>query len=476
MVKKVVVIGGGPCGLAASYELVKRHGDGDVQVVLLEKENRIGGWLKTTEGVMLSEQGPRAFKSSGPGGYTLQLACELGIKNELIPAERSAAKRFIYIDDSLQQVTLWWVLRRIGLRQLFLEFMNWTPAAADRSTETISEFFKRKFGESMQVVSQCVVGGVFAGDASRLSVADAFPAIAAMEENCGSLLWCGLKSFFGFYKPPSPVPITDEIAALQTKSMYNFKRGMQTLPAALLKGLGDKVTVKRNSLVVGLGSNPTSVRLVTGEVIECDHIICTIAPYFLSPLVSKLCTEKPVLAELPGLLGSIPHADLTLVNIMGNEDCVSVSKKLRSFGFLVPNGEILGATMDSYTFPQQYEGVEYKGKQAVAITVMIGGELKTKAWLKGIDAPVVAAAALEKYAGIIVDLKESLVTTTCTKHAIPQFNSGHRARMDKITTALLPHNISLAGMCTIGIGVNDCLLSGLRAVQSLEATDFFKTA
>eukprot|EP01059_Diplonema_ambulator_P012753 TRINITY_DN23211_c0_g1_i1.p1 TRINITY_DN23211_c0_g1~~TRINITY_DN23211_c0_g1_i1.p1 ORF type:complete len:415 (+),score=73.10 TRINITY_DN23211_c0_g1_i1:47-1246(+) len=399
----------------------------------------------------------------------------MGLEDELIPAEGSAAKRFVYVDGGMHQVTLWWIVRRIGLRKLFREFMNWIPQPADPFTETVSDFFARHFGDSMRAVCQCIVSGVFAGDASRLSIADSFPPIFQMQQACGSLIWAGIKSLFGLYMTPSPIPITKQVAALQKKPLYNFKRGMRMLPAGLHNAIKDKVTIRRDMLVVGLGVHPTSVKLVTGEVIECDHVISTISPYYLSPMLSRL-QGAPEVCDLQRVLASIPHADLTLVNVMGNTDSIQIPKNLRGFGFLVHDGDILGATMDSCTFPQQYDGVLYKGKQAVAITVMMGGETKTKAWTKKLDAPANARSALEKYAGITLDADNVIFKTTAVQNAIPQYIGGHAAKIAEVKKTLKPYNFSIAGMGTSGIGVNDCLLSGLHAVENLEAEGFFKTA
>ncbi len=45
--KKVVIIGAGPAGLTAGYELIKEKGNKEYEVVILEEENQVGGISKT---------------------------------------------------------------------------------------------------------------------------------------------------------------------------------------------------------------------------------------------------------------------------------------------------------------------------------------------------------------------------------------------------------------------------------------------
>lgn len=44
--KKVIIIGAGPAGLTAGYELLKEN-NGEYEVIILEADNRIGGISKT---------------------------------------------------------------------------------------------------------------------------------------------------------------------------------------------------------------------------------------------------------------------------------------------------------------------------------------------------------------------------------------------------------------------------------------------
>ena len=47
--KKVVIIGAGPAGLTAGYELLKDGGNKEYEVVILEESDSIGGISKTVK-------------------------------------------------------------------------------------------------------------------------------------------------------------------------------------------------------------------------------------------------------------------------------------------------------------------------------------------------------------------------------------------------------------------------------------------
>ena len=478
--KRVVIIGGGVTGMVAAYELSKANASG-AEIVVLEGSAKVGGWLassQTDEGV-LCEQGPRAFRGSGAGTYTLKLACELGLQEQLVPCDRAAARRFVYLDGRLQAATLWFMVRRVGVWNLFLEFLNWGHrAAVPADDESVADFFRRRFGEASVEVAQCLVGGVFAGNAQTLSLRAAFPAIHAMEKACGSLIWAGIKSTLGLYTAACPVQATDEVRAQQARaSLFSFQSGMRTLPSRLRAALVDtsNVALRTNALVVGMSQRVADERLcvslVTGEDVVCDHVISTISPYYLSPLAGKLCGKQAGGFDVSKALGSIPHANLVLVNVVGGAESVRIPKGCEGFGFLVPNGDILGLTMDSLTFPAQNAGVVYKDEPGapVVLTVMIGGTRKDKQWLAKIDPVALAVEAAERYAGVVIDKERATFKVTQVRNGIPQYELGHTAKIAEASEVLAKKRVTMAGMAVLGPGVNDSLVSGLRAAQCVSS-------
>jgi oxygen-dependent protoporphyrinogen oxidase len=58
------------------------------------------------------------------------------------------------------------------------------------------------------------------------------------------------------------------------------------------------------------------------------------------------------------------------------------------------------------------------------------------------------------------------------EQAMPQYNLGHPDRLDRIEAALAKHpGIALAGNAYFGIGLPDCVRSGIEAAQKLVRLD-----
>ena len=69
--KRVMVIGGGPAGLTAATELLKR-GNGEYEVTLLEESEKFGGISRTVRhgGNRMDLGGHRFFSKDDRGGLT----------------------------------------------------------------------------------------------------------------------------------------------------------------------------------------------------------------------------------------------------------------------------------------------------------------------------------------------------------------------------------------------------------------------
>ena len=83
--KRVVIVGGGISGLSTAYFLQEsvRESDGNVEVLLVEKESHLGGSIVTEqEDGFVIEAGPDCFLSEKP--WTIKLCERLGIEDRLL--------------------------------------------------------------------------------------------------------------------------------------------------------------------------------------------------------------------------------------------------------------------------------------------------------------------------------------------------------------------------------------------------------
>ena len=318
--KKIVILGSGISGLTAGFYLQKHLGK-KCSLTFIEKASRVGGWIETIrEGDFLFEKGPRGFRPKGKGKYTLNLIEELGLKNELVMANRRAKKRYLFLNNRLQHVTPLLLLRYASPLALFKE---WKIPPHSHSDESIASFFTRHFPSSfLQHIIEPVVQGIFGGKASSLSMQTCFPDLVEIEKKHGSLLK-------GFFKREKEKTIS---------SLCTLKNGMETLSETLFKTLS--ADFHFSTEVFSIHDN---VVTTSKGIFEADIIVSSLPP-------------------------SIPF--LTLTTIFLGFYGKYLFKK--GFGYLIPLKEevgILGMTWDSEIFPEQNQGI------VTRLCVMVRGEI-----------------------------------------------------------------------------------------------------
>ena len=189
--KRIVIVGGGVSGLTLAYRLEQRLPA--VEVVVLEQQPRLGGKVATfcRDGFRV-EAGPNGFLDTNPA--TLDLCRELGLGDRLTPASDAAGRnRFLFLNGRLRMLPggLWSfltsdVLSWRGKLNLWTE--RFQPPRRDNADESIDAFVRRRAGrEVAETLADAFVTGIHAGDPMLLSVRAAFPRLAAMEREHGSV-------------------------------------------------------------------------------------------------------------------------------------------------------------------------------------------------------------------------------------------------------------------------------------------------
>src|SRR5438270_4550467 len=189
---RVLILGAGISGLAVAYRLQQMLPDADITI--LEPRDRPGGtiWTERRDGFQV-EIGPNGFLDTKP--TTVQLCRDLGLGDRLLAASDAAAKnRYLFLDGRLRPLPggllsflgsglLTW---RGKLAFLMERFRQTRPDLAD---ESIDAFARRRAGrEVAEVFADALVTGIHAGDPRLLSLRAAFPRIAALEREHGSVI------------------------------------------------------------------------------------------------------------------------------------------------------------------------------------------------------------------------------------------------------------------------------------------------
>lgn len=450
----VLVIGAGISGLTVAYRL-KQAG---WSVRVLETSGQPGGAIQTTRANgFLSEAGPNSFMMQNAGQASL--ISDLGLDSELCQPGSTARRRYLMRQGKLIAApsSLWSALTTplfslpAKLRILCEPFVPKPPGLVE---ESLASFVRRRLGlEFLDYAINPFVGGIYAGDPEQLSVQEAFPRLAALESRHGSLMRGALAK----KKAQRAARAAGELPFQPV--MASFEKGLQTLPLALARELGQSLSLR--TCLLGLcgkqrwhASWQTEEEEIGGDF---DHVVIAVPAHQLNrlPLTDTL---RAALAPL----APIPHPPVTSLFLGYRRD--QVAHPLDGFGALIPAVEkrnLLGVLFSSSLFPERApEG-------HVALTAFVGGTRQPELARRPIESILQKVhPELEQLLGIRGE--PVVVRPTVWHKAIPQYVMGYaryRERMDKVEKD--NPGLHLLGNYRGGIALGQCIDNALALADRL---------
>ncbi len=455
---RLVVIGGGISGLSAAqaaHELFVKAAHPS-QVVLLEKEAELGGKARSVrQGDWLVEEGPNGFLDDD--GALSGRARAAG----LIPegAREAAARRFLYLNGKLREIRPhpWHFVRSgiLGPSGLLRAFQEPWRKPGTANEESVWEFAARRLGRQAadRLVSAMVLG-VYAGDAKRLSVQAAFPKLAALEEQHGSLIRGMIAKRKARGEKGASVGPSGKLTS--------FSQGMQSLPKAL--GQQANFTVQCNAVVTHLErlGDGFGITLANGDTLTADAVILAAEGWAQAPLLSA------TLPEAASLLEGVPCPPVTVVAL--GYGPTALPKVPRGFGALIPRGQgfrMLGCLWENHLF------LSRAPEGHLLVRVMVGGAVDPE--IGGLDEEQ-SMAMVEKELAQLFHWEESPVFRHVKrwKKAIPQYELGHLDRVRRIQELLADvPGLFLAGNALHGVAFPRAAATGRQVGE--QAAKFLST-
>jgi protoporphyrinogen/coproporphyrinogen III oxidase len=448
--KTVAIIGAGISGLTAAYRLHREN----IPVTVYEAAPRVGGPIQSVRrDGYLAECGPNSILETS--AQISDLVKDLGLESQCVYANPEAKARFIVRDGKLAAAPtsagsfLSTTLFSVGakLRLVAEPFIGKGKQAEER----LGDFVRRRLGqEFLDYAINPFVGGIYAGDPELLSVQEAFPKLAAVEQKYGSLI---LGQFLGARERKKRGEVSK-----QSAPMFSFIDGLESLPKAMAKALGEGVRTNHAVKAIRKTESDWEIQTSYGAQ-EHSAILLAVGAHQLA----RLRIEAEGMPSLEPLSDVVypPVASVTL-----GFRRMDVSASLDGFGVLVPQAEgldILGTLFTSSLFPNRAPA------RHVTVTSYVGGARSPELALLSREALVETVKNdLRKLLG--VSGKQTFEHVHVFSEAIPQYNVGYgrfKKLMDQTEEAA--PGVFIAGNARCGISLSDSILAGHKVAERIDS-------
>ncbi|MFF8936040.1 protoporphyrinogen oxidase [Streptomyces paradoxus] len=451
---QVVVIGAGIAGLAAAHRLLERG----ARVTVLEASGRVGGKLLPGEvaGARV-DLGAESMLARRP--EAVALAREVGLADRLQPPATATAS--LWTRGALRPFPKGHVMGVPGTASALAGVLSEEGLARiERDAElprtevgddvAVGEFVAQRLGrEVVDRLLEPMLGGVYAGDAYRISMRSAVPQLFQVARTHTSLTE-GVRELQA-----------KAAAARQTGPVFmGIRGGIGTLPLAV----ADSVRARGGEILTGtpvtdLRRTPEGGWAVrSGEREWLADAVILAAP---APAAARLLrAENPgAAAELDG----VEYASMALITLA-----------YRRFGTALPDGSgflvppVDGRTIKASTFASQKWGwIADENPDLVVLRTSVGRYGETEI-LQRDDAELVDVSRQDLKAATGLDAAPVAARVTRWDDGLPQYPVGHHARVARVREhiARLP-GLAVCGAPYDGVGIPACIASAYAAVDQI---------
>ncbi|MGI5458838.1 protoporphyrinogen oxidase [Streptomyces sp. CA-249302] len=451
----VVVIGAGIAGLAAAHRLLARG----ARVTVLEASDRVGGKLLPGEiaGARV-DFGAESMLARRP--EAVALAREVGLADRLQPPATATAS--IWTRGALRPMpkghvmgvpgtatALSGVLSDEGLARI--ERDADLPRTEVGDDVAVGEYVAERLGrEVVDRLVEPLLGGVYAGDAYRISMRSAVPQ-----------LYQAAKAHDSLTEAVREIQ-AKAAAAQQTGPVFmGIEGGVGTLPLAVAEAVraagGEIVTgapVTELRRAAGTGWRVTTA----DRLLHADAVVLAVP----APVAADLLrAEAPAAAtELAG----IEYASMALITLAYRRADTALPE---GSGFLVP--PVDGRTIKASTFASQKWGWIADGNPDLVVLRTSVGRYGETEILGREDAGLVDVSRHDLREATGLDATPVATRVTRWTDGLPQYPVGHHARVARIRehVAKLP-GLAVCGAQYDGVGIPACIASAHAAVDQLD--------
>ena len=442
----IIIIGAGLTGLTTAFHLVKRG----KKVLILEKNNRIGGQIQTfEEDGFIFESGPNTGAVSYP--EVAELFSALSPDCELEVADENAKHRLIWKGDRFRELPSGLIS---GITTPLFTFPDklrilgepFRPKGDNPDEPVGASALRRLGGKSfVDYAVDPFLSGVYSGDPMKLVTRYALPKLYNLEQKYGGFI----KGTFAKMREPKT-----ERDRLATKKVFSARGGLSNLTSALTNVIGrENIVLSVSSLKIRPAENHWQITYSTSEgekILSAEKVITTVGGYALPDLLPFI--EKGEMDKISNLR----YAPIVQASV-GIKDTGGL--KFNAFGGLVPfieKREVLGILYPSACFQGRAP------KAGALFSFFIGG-------IRNVHLTQLSDKELEE---LVVKNFHSMLKFPTTvspdlirifrhQYAIPQYEQSSSERLSAVENIQNRYpGLILAGNIRDGIGMADRILQG----------------
>ncbi|MFF4850239.1 protoporphyrinogen oxidase [Streptomyces sp. NPDC001194] len=462
--RHAVVIGGGIAGLAAAHRLLA---DG-LRVTLLEAGPRLGGKLLAGElaGAPV-DLGAESVLARRP--EALELARAVGLGEALQPPATATAHLWtrgalrpmprghvMGVPGDLAPLAASGVLSAEGLARIEAE--RELPPAEIGEDVAVGEYVAARLGhEVVDRLVEPLLGGVYAGDAYRISMRAAVPQLFEAARTHASL-GEGVRE------------IQRRAAAQQAQQagrpvFAGIDGGIGRLPQAVAEACrAAGARIATGAPVRELLRTAGGWKVVTAtEAVDADAVVLAVPA---GPAARLLEGPAPAAAAE---LRTVEYASMALVTMaFRRSELPAAITDGGASGFLVP--PVDGRTIKASTFSSNKWAWAGADPELFLLRTSVG-RYGDEADLGREDSELVGVSLRDLREAVGLAARPLASTVTRWDGGLPQYPVGHLARVDRIrgAVAALP-GLAVCGALYEGVGIPACIASAARAADVVKAT------
>ncbi|MFJ7986569.1 protoporphyrinogen oxidase [Streptomyces sp. NPDC096351] len=462
----VVVAGGGIAGLAAAHRLVLAGH----RVTLLEAGPRLGGKLLAGEiaGAPV-DLGAESLLARRPEAVDLARAVGLGdrlqapgtttasvwSRGALVPMPKGHVMGVPGDARAVEGLLSAEGVRRIGLDA------ELPPTELGEDTAIGAYVAARMGHEVVDRLVEPLLGGVYAGDAYRISMKAAVPALFAAARGHRTLT--DAVRAVQRAGAAAPADAAGAGTGLGGSVFLGVDGGVGTLPGAV----ADAIRAAGGEIVTDAPVTALRRTAATGWQVVCgDRVLSADAVVLATPAGPAARLLAPHAPAAAAELDDVAYASMALVTLAFRRTDMPA---LAGSGFLVP--PVDGHTIKASTFSSQKWRWVTDGAPDLFVLRTSVGRHGEEDQVRRDDADLVAASLKDLGAATGLAARPVAAAVTRWTGGLPQYPVGHLDRVARVREAVAAvPGLRVAGAAYDGVGIPACIASAHRAADEIIAT------